>query len=75
MTDKRQEIEPAWAEATVISEKVAEQERFVANVIDLLDSGATIPFIARYRKEKTGDMAVKKLQEINVQLGDLRWEQ
>ena len=28
----------------------------VKAVISLLDEGATIPFIARYRKEKTGNL-------------------
>ena len=31
-------------------------ERQVAAVLTLLDEGATIPFIARYRKEKTGSL-------------------
>lgn len=66
------EIEPSWKESSVITEKVNEQERFVANVIDLLDVGATIPFIARYRKEQTGDMAVPKLREVSSMLEDLR---
>ncbi len=30
--------------------------RFVNNVVDLLKSGATVPFIARYRKEQTGSL-------------------
>ena len=30
--------------------------RQVSACIDLLDSGATIPFIARYRKEVTGSL-------------------
>ena len=72
MADKGKELEPAWQEAAVISEKINEQERFVVNVIELLDMGATIPFIARYRKEKTGDMAVNKLREVSTQVEDLR---
>ena len=68
----REDLDPAWKEGTVISEKVNEQERFVVNVIDLLDKGATIPFIARYRKEQTGDMPVNKLREVCAQLEDLR---
>lgn len=73
MADKgKSELNPAWREGSVISEKINEQERFVNNVIDLLDMGATIPFIARYRKEKTGDMPVNKLREVNTQVEDLR---
>ena len=36
----------------------------VKNAIELLDSGATIPFIARYRKEKTGELTDEQLIEI-----------
>ena len=32
------------------------QEREIGNVLELLKEGATIPFIARYRKERTGNM-------------------
>ena len=31
---------------------------YVENVVRLIDEGATIPFIARYRKELHGSMAV-----------------
>ena len=36
----------------------------VINAIELLDSGATIPFIARYRKERTGELKDVELLEI-----------
>ncbi|KAK7104249.1 S1 RNA-binding domain-containing protein 1-like [Littorina saxatilis] len=72
MASKVKDLDPAWKEGVVIAEKVNEQERFVNNVVDLLDKGATIPFIARYRKEQTGDMAVNKLREVSAQLDDLR---
>ena len=34
-------------------------------VLDLLADGATIPFIARYRKEMTGGMDEEQIFEIN----------
>ena len=37
----------------------------VNNVIDLIDAGNTIPFIARYRKEMTGSLNDQVLREIN----------
>ncbi|MCM1348145.1 MAG: RNA-binding transcriptional accessory protein [Firmicutes bacterium] len=40
--------------------------KHVRNVVELLNDGATVPFIARYRKEATGrldEVAVKKIQE------------
>nr|KAG5685318.1 hypothetical protein BaRGS_003340 [Batillaria attramentaria] len=72
MAEKGKDIEPSWQEAPIIAEKVDVQERFAANVIELLDMGATIPFIARYRKEKTGDMPVEKLREISSSVEELR---
>ena len=39
--------------ADIIAHELGLQEKQVQNVLELLDSGATIPFIARYRKEAT----------------------
>lgn len=39
--------------------------RKVSSVLELLESGATIPFIARYRKEATGELD-------EVQIGDIQ---
>jgi uncharacterized protein len=39
-----------------ISQDIQVPEKQVAAVLDLLDQGATIPFIARYRKEQTGSL-------------------
>ena len=42
--------------------------------VDLLDEGATVPFIARYRKEATGgldDAVLRDLQERLVYLREL----
>ena len=38
----------------------------VANVIRLLNEGATIPFIARYRKEMTGTMDEEKVAAVDI---------
>ena len=38
--------------------------RKVASVIELLDGGATIPFIARYRKEATGELDEVEIADI-----------
>ncbi|NNF35042.1 MAG: RNA-binding transcriptional accessory protein, partial [Saprospiraceae bacterium] len=40
----------------LIAQRLHIPENQVSNVIDLLDQGATVPFIARYRKEKTGSL-------------------
>lgn len=36
----------------------------VQNTLELLDEGATIPFIARYRKERTGELNETQLREV-----------
>ncbi len=48
------------------------QPHQVTAVIDLLDSGNTIPFIARYRKEATGSLDEEQLRQISDLLGKLR---
>lgn len=44
----------------------------VASAITLLDSGATVPFIARYRKEVTGGLDDTQLRNLADRLGYLR---
>ena len=49
--------------AHIISTATGLPEKSVANTIKLLEDGATIPFISRYRKEATGG-----LNEVQIQL-------
>ncbi len=49
-----------------IGKKYGENVSFVRNLLALLDDGATIPFIARYRKEKTGGMDEVRIGEIKA---------
>ncbi len=44
----------------------------VAAVVELLGEGATVPFIARYRKEKTGGLDDTQLRKLDERLGYLR---
>ena len=44
----------------------------VKTAVDLLDGGATVPFIARYRKEVTGGLDDIQLRELEARLGYLR---
>ncbi len=44
----------------------------VDNTIELLDSGNTVPFIARYRKEKTGSLSDEILRDFSEKLASLR---
>ena len=48
--------------------------RHVANTVELINGGATIPFIARYRKERTGGLDEEQIEQIlkqNVYFTDL----
>ena len=44
----------------------------VKAAVDLLDGGATVPFVARYRKEATGGLDDVQLRELEYRLGYLR---
>lgn len=46
--------------------------RQVAAAVELLGEGATVPFIARYRKEKTGGLDDTQLRRLEERLGYLR---
>jgi len=46
--------------------------QFAQNLIDLLDAGCTIPFIARYRKEQHGSLDDQVLRQIAERLAYLR---
>lgn len=48
------------------------QKNQVENVIEMIDEGSTIPFIARYRKEKTGEMDDNQLRKFDERLTYLR---
>jgi uncharacterized protein len=44
----------------------------VEHTIELIDGGATIPFIARYRKEATGSLDDTQLRELDTRLSYLK---
>lgn len=48
----------------LIAKTLRISENYVKNTLDLLESGATIPFIARYRKENTGSLDEVQITEI-----------
>ncbi|MCF6241742.1 MAG: RNA-binding transcriptional accessory protein [Bacteroidales bacterium] len=47
-----------------ISKQLHLSEKQVANTLELLREGATIPFISRYRKERTGNLDEVQISEI-----------
>lgn len=58
----------------LIAERLGLRERQVQGTLTLLDGGATIPFIARYRKERTGaldEVQIAAIAEQNDKLKDL----
>ena len=46
--------------------------RGLVAVIELLDEGGTVPFIARYRKEATGNLDEVQIRAIEEKLAYLR---
>ena len=61
---------------TPIVHQIAQELRVrsdqVQTAVELLDGGATVPFIARYRKEVTGGLDDIQLRELEARLGYLR---
>ncbi|MDQ3270808.1 MAG: RNA-binding transcriptional accessory protein, partial [Pseudomonadota bacterium] len=55
-----------------IAFEIKVQEHQVKTAVELLDGGATVPFIARYRKEVTGGLDDIQLRELEFRLGYLR---
>lgn len=67
-------VTPA-AQAKILQNIAAElnvQPRQVAAAVTLLDEGATVPFIARYRKEATGNLDDTQLRNLEERLVYLR---
>lgn len=55
-----------------IAEELGVREGQVHAAVDLLDGGATVPFIARYRKEATGTLDDEQLRNLEERLRYLR---
>ena len=53
--------------APLIAQQLNLQERAVDNTLSLLDEGCTIPFISRYRKERTGGLDEVQIAAISTQ--------
>ena len=54
--------------STLISQELNIPINQVAGTVNLLDDGATIPFISRYRKEATGNLDDFSIQSIDQRL-------
>lgn len=58
--------------AHLIAERLQISEKNVIGTLSLLDEGCTIPFIARYRKERTGGLDEVKIAAISDQYAHLQ---
>lgn len=56
----------------IIAEELQIKETQVQKTVSLIDEGNTIPFIARYRKEVTGNLSDEVLRNLNERLTYLR---
>ena len=56
----------------ILAEELKIEANKIENVIELLDEGSTVAFIARYRKEKTGNLTDVEVREIEKNLNKLR---
>jgi len=48
---------------SILTKKTSLSQKAITNILQLLDEGATIPFIARYRKEMTGGASDEQLRD------------
>ena len=51
---------------TTLAQKIGLKQEHIRNILRLLEEGATIPFIARYRKELTGGASDEVLREFDL---------
>ena len=58
--------------AQTIADEISAKTAQVTAAVGLLDEGATVPFIARYRKEVTGGLDDTQLRTLEVRLSYLR---
>ena len=56
----------------ILAQELGQKLQYVENVVQLLDEGNTIPFIARYRKELHGAMDDTTLRNLETRLQYLR---
>ena len=62
----------SWTHITKIASELSIKPHQVEAVAELFDGGATIPFIARYRKEATGSLDEIVITDIRNRLIQLR---
>ena len=58
--------------SALLAQEFAVSPAIAKNIVGMIDEGCTIPFIARYRKERTNAMDDQKLREFSERLTYLR---
>ncbi|XP_038075512.1 S1 RNA-binding domain-containing protein 1-like [Patiria miniata] len=61
-----------WNTIDLLVQNVQEEYWAIKNLVDLLEDGCSVPFIARYRKEQTNHMEVDKIREVIVKVDELK---
>lgn len=59
------------AHVSILSKELQISEKQIAGTIQLLEEGATIPFISRYRKEITGSLDEVQIANISTRMSQL----
>ena len=72
MTGKRHDTAENERLASIIASEIGARPEQAAAAIALLDEGATVPFVARYRKEVTGGLDDTQLRMLAERLAYLR---
>lgn len=64
-------FEHTWSEHALLSEWQNIDEQLAKDLINLFDTGSTIPFIVRYRKAVTGNLSIEDLKDIKEKYEEL----
>ena len=64
--------EPPSVDLARLAKELGHRVEQVQNVVALLDAGNTIPFVTRYRKEKTGNLDEVQLRTIESRVRSMR---
>ena len=65
-------VQEMMSAAAIIAQELNVKESQVQTAIHLIDEGATVPFIARYRKEATGGLDDTQLRTLSLRLFYIR---
>ena len=62
----------SWNVPDEVSQRLDIPQWAAQNTIELLNEDHTVPFIARYRKEKTGNMEADKIRDVKELFDELK---